>query len=176
VSASDDSAGRSITVRFGGVVRRARSLIVVEGPPVLLGELNVKRLRLRIGSASGQTYVFRLRDRTVVVLPEQLCAAAGVDLGAWVEARASVRIPRLERQVPADVRAALEAAGADIAALSFAERRQSLMLIGEAKGVRVRRARIEALVNACLARAAGDADVEPLPVPRRRALPAEKVA
>jgi len=149
---------RRVTVRFAGVLRNFRGLLVVPGPPCLLGELNAGRLPARLGSVAYRAYLFRMRGVVGVVVPPEVGADAGVQPGEWVEASVRLAAPRIDRRVPADVRAALVEQGLDVSIMSASDRRQSLLLIGESKNPAARQARIAALIAAC---AAGGATATP---------------
>lgn len=146
---ASDQDGHAIQLRFASVLLRVGSLAVVFGPPSLLGERNAARLRTQIGQISYPAYVFRHEGSAALVVPDSVCVRAGLEVGACVEPRVRLKLPRLPRRVPEDVREVLDAARVDIATLSEADRRQSLMLIGEAKNPSVRRARTAALIAAC---------------------------
>lgn len=144
-----DADANAIQVRFDGVLRRFGHLTVVLGPATLLRDLNAARLRVRIGSRSCRAYVFRYDGAAAVVVPDSLRREQGRALGDRVELRVRLKLERLAHRVPAYVQRALEKNGADIDSLGNADRRQSLMLIGEARTPDARSARIAALVAAC---------------------------
>jgi hypothetical protein len=128
--------------------------MVVDAPVEVLAGRTATKLRAQAAGVRYVAYVFRLPGVAAVVVPPEVCAAAGVGLGEPVELWLdSVRLEQ-PGSVPADVAAELDVAGADLRALSRQEQRQSLALIKEASTPSVRRARIEALVTACLRRAA----------------------
>jgi len=138
-----------MAVRFATELRRTGGLIAATGPPCLLGALNGGRLPARLGPASWRAYVFRLRDAVTLLVPPEVCRAAGHDVGDSVEIWARLRAPRPPTRVPEDVRAALIEARSDVLTLSAADRRQSLLLIREAVDPEVRRQRVAALIAAC---------------------------
>jgi hypothetical protein len=140
-------------------LRRLRDLNMVEAPVEILAGRTATKARARVAGIRYLAYVFRLPGVAAVVVPPEVCAAAGVGAGDTVELW--VDAVRLERpgSLPPDVAATLAGTRADIGVLSRQEQRQSLALIKEASNLGVRRARIDALVAAC---AAGQAR-RPLP-------------
>ncbi len=151
MSASERTRGDSLVQ---GRLRRVGNLPAVAAPTGILADRGAARLRARIGAVKFRAYVYRLPDMAVVVVPLEVCAAAGVRTGdpvsLWIEAER----PDHPMAVPADVSDSLTSARADITTLTTRERRQSLWLIREAASPAIRASRIEALTAAYAAETA----------------------